>query len=66
MRQIEDKELMELMEAAAELGAEKAIEKLTNDMYQTVGKKVVNKVLQGLGIMVVGFVIWAIQQGWFK
>lgn len=66
MRNITDKELQELMETAAELGAEKAIEKLTQDVYQAVGKKVVTKLWQVLGIMVVGFCVWAVKHGWFQ
>lgn len=66
MRTLSDKELQELMEQAAELGAEKAIEKLTQDVYQAVGKKVVTKLWQLLGVMVVGFVVWAIKHGWFQ
>lgn len=64
--QLDDKELKELLEEAAEAGASKAIEKLTQDVYQMVGKKVVGKLCQALGMLVVGFVIWALQQGWFK
>jgi len=66
MRSLTDKELQALMEMAAELGAEKAIEKLTNDVYQAVGKKVVTKLWQALGVLVVGFVLWAIKHGWFQ
>jgi tetrahydromethanopterin S-methyltransferase subunit G len=66
MRSLTDKELQELMEKAAELGAERAIEKLTSDVYQAVGKKVITKLWQTLGMLAVGFAIWAIQHGWFK
>lgn len=66
MRHITDKELQGLMEAAAELGAERAIEKLTQDVYQAVGKRVIRKLWQLLGMMAVGFAVWAIKHGWFE
>lgn len=61
-----DEELGKLLENAAEKGAERAIEKLTHDVYEMVGKKVLGKVLQTIGVLIVGFVVWAIQHGWFK
>lgn len=66
MRTLSDKELQALMEQAAELGAEKAIEKLTQDVYQAVGKRVVTKLWQLLGVVIVGFCVWAIKHGWFQ
>lgn len=66
MRAISDEELKEMLEAAAKAGAKAAIDELTQDLYQAVGKKVINKIWQTLGIMCVGFVLWAIQHGWFK
>lgn len=66
MNNLSDEELGKMLEYAAERGAEKAIEKLTQDVYQAVGKKVINKLWQALGIAAVAFVLWAIQHGWFK
>lgn len=66
MRMVSDEELEELLEMAAQRGARKAIEEMTHDVYQAVGKKVIAKFWQLLGVMAVGFVFWAIQHGWFK
>lgn len=66
MKAFSDEELKELLEEASRMGARKAIEEMTNDIYQVVGKKVINKLWQALGVMCVGFVLWAIQHGWFK
>jgi len=63
---ISEKELKDLLEQAAELGAEKAIEKCTTDMYQFVGRKVVSKLWQLVGIVAVSFCIWAVKHGWFS
>lgn len=63
---ISDEELNILLEHAAERGAEKAIEKLTNDVYQAVGKKVITKLWQLLGMVAVGLSVWALKQGWFN
>ncbi len=63
---LSEEDLDRMLEHAAERGAEKAIEKLTQDVYQAVGKKVVTKLWQVLGVCVIGFVLWAIKHGWFQ
>lgn len=66
MRNLEDDELQKMLEEAAEMGAEKALEKLTRQVYEEVGKNVVKRFFQALGALAIGVVIWAIQHGWFK
>lgn len=66
MRMISDDELEELLARAAKRGAREAVEEMTQDVYQTVGKKVITKMWQVLGMAIVGFCVWAIQHGWFK
>jgi tetrahydromethanopterin S-methyltransferase subunit G len=66
MNNLSDDQLKKMLENAAELGAEKAIEKLTQDVYQAVGKRVVTKLWQLLGVVIVGFCVWAVKHGWFQ
>ena len=47
----------------AEKAAEKAIEKLTGDVYKAVGKSVVSKFLWIVGASAVGVWIWAKKNG---
>lgn len=50
----------------AEKAAVKAIEKLTNHVYQEVGKSVVSKLLWLLGALTVGIYIWFQSKGLIK
>lgn len=50
----------------AEKAAEKAIEKLTNQVYQGVGRSVVEKFIWIVGALVVGAYIWAQSKGFIK
>jgi hypothetical protein len=61
-----DEELKRLMQDAAEKGADLALRKLTSQVYQDVGRTVVKRFVEGLGMLIVAFAIFAIQQGWFK
>ena len=47
-----------------ERAAEKAVEKMTNQIYLEVGKGVVKKALYMLGALVVGAGLWAKAKGW--
>ena len=51
------------IEDIAEKAAEKAIEKLTGDVYKAVGKSVVSKFLWIVGASAVGVWIWAKKNG---
>ena len=51
------------IEYIAEKAAEKAIEKLTGDVYKAVGKSVVSKFLWIVGASAVGVWIWAKKNG---
>lgn len=53
----------EQIEDIAEKAAEKAIEKLTGDVYKAVGKSVVSKFLWIVGASAVGVWIWAKKAG---
>lgn len=66
MKQFSDEELKELLSQAAQQGAERAIDVWTNRLYREVGKSVMTKIFQIFGVLLVGFVFWAIQQGWLK
>lgn len=51
------------IETIAEKAAEKAIEKLTGDVYKAVGKSIVSKFLWIVGASAVGVWIWARKNG---
>ena len=51
------------IEDIAEKAADKAIEKLTGDVYKAVGKSVVSKFLWIVGASAVGVWIWAKKNG---
>lgn len=51
------------IKAIAERAAEKAIEKLTNHVYQEVGKSVVSKFIYIVGACSVGFYLWMKSKG---
>ena len=54
----------EQIEEIAEKSAEKAIAKLTNQIYLEVGKGVVKRALYLIGAFVVGAGLWAKAKGW--
>lgn len=47
----------------AERAAERAIEKLTNHVYQQVGRRVVEKLFYIIGVCVVGLYLWLKSKG---
>lgn len=51
------------LEKIAERAAEKAIEKLTNHVYQEVGKSVVSKFVYIVGVCSVGLYLWLKSKG---
>lgn len=54
------------IEEIAEKAAEKAIAKLTNQIYLEVGRGVVKKALYLIGAFVVGAGLWAKAKGWMS
>lgn len=54
------------IEEIAEKEAEKAVEKMTNQIYLEVGKGVVKKALYLIGAFIVGAGIWAKAKGWIS
>jgi len=54
-------ELTERERAIAKEAAKLALEELSSEFYKRVGKTVVDKILIGLGVLVVGFVLG---KGW--
>lgn len=56
-----DIELTEREKLIAKEAAKLALEELSSEFYKKVGKTVVDKVLIGLGVLVVGFVLG---KGW--
>jgi hypothetical protein len=54
------------VEAIAERAAEKAVSKLTNHVYQEVGRSVVQKSLYILGACAIGVYIWLKSHGYVK
>lgn len=51
------------IEAIAEKAAEKAIEKLTGDVYKAVGRSVISKFVWVVGASVCAFWLWAKGKG---
>lgn len=62
MKTLSDEEI----DLIAEKAAEKAIEKITHQLYEEIGRSIVSKVLTGLGILAVALVSWFAGQGWIK
>ncbi len=53
----------EQIEFIAEKAAEKAISKLTNHVFQEVGKSVLNKLFYIVGACILGFWLWLKSKG---
>jgi hypothetical protein len=66
MNQLTDQELETMLEKAAEAGAGKALEKLTNQLYQEIGKTVMKRFLQTVGGLLIAVAIYAWNHGWIK
>jgi hypothetical protein len=56
----------EQVERIAEKAAEKAVAKLTDQVYREVGKGVVSKFVWIVGALAVGLFIWLKAQGYLK
>ncbi len=56
----------EQIDTIAERAAEKAIEKMTANLYQEIGRSFVKKLLTLLGALTVAVAIWATQKGIVK
>jgi hypothetical protein len=52
------------IEQIATKAAEKAVSMMTNQLYQEVGKSVVNKFLWVVGVAAVALAAWAKGKGW--
>ncbi len=56
----------EQIEEIAERAADRAIQKLTDEAYRSIGKSIVNKLFYIVGVLSVALYFWAIQRGWIK
>ena len=56
----------EEIEIIAERAAEKAMLKMTNQLYQEVGKGVISKILYLVGIVTIAAWAWMQTNGWLK
>lgn len=54
---------VEDIEKVAERAADKAVKKITDQVYLEVGRSVVNKFLWAVGAITVGFVLWLHSKG---
>ena len=54
----------EQLEAIAENAAERAVKKMTDNLYKEVGKGVLNKLLWALGIIAVAMAAWLHDRGY--
>jgi type III secretory pathway lipoprotein EscJ len=50
----------------AEAAADKAVDKMTAQAYQMIGKTVAQKMFWLLGLLTVAVVVWAVKNGWIK
>ena len=56
----------EQLEEIAERAAEKAIAKVTQDLYTSIGKAVLTKVIWSVGVAWVALIIWMQARGFIK
>ncbi len=54
----------ELLEKAAERGADKAVEKFTNAALRSIGKTVITRLFKMVAILVIGGYFYAKSKGW--
>lgn len=66
MRNLSDEEIDAIAEKAAEKAAQRVIEDVTSRIYMEVGKTVLSKLLWMVGALVVGLIIWGTSTGWLK
>lgn len=54
------------LERVATRAADLAVERMTNNAYQAIGKGVVQRMLYILGVAGTAFYLWGLSHGWFK
>lgn len=54
------------MEHLVDKIADKAVEKITAQAYQLVGKTVIDRLFVLVGILAIGITAWAVGKGWIK
>lgn len=54
----------EQLDELAERAANRAVEKMTAHVYQTVGQSVVKRFLTIIGALTIAFIIWAEKHNW--
>ena len=54
------------MEHLVDRIADKAVEKITAQAYQLVGKTVIDRMFMLVGILAIGLTAWAAGRGWIK
>lgn len=54
------------MEHLVDKIADKAVEKITAQAYQLVGKTVIDRLFVLVGILAIGITAWAVGKGWVK
>jgi len=66
MRHLSDEDIEALANAAAEKGAQKAIDELEKRIILHVGQTVLKKLLWMVGSVALAAAIWAVNAGWIK
>jgi len=66
MNNLSDDELKQMLEKASEVGADKALRKFTDQVYQNVGKTMVKRFMEVVGMLIIAVTVFAFKQGWFK
>lgn len=56
----------ETIELIAERAAKKAVEKMTSQVYQEIGRGLVSKITYLIGVVVVGLALWLNSKGFLK
>jgi hypothetical protein len=56
----------EQLEQIAARAAEIAIERMTSEVYQAVGKTILHKLAYVVGAAAIGVSVWAASKGWIK
>jgi tetrahydromethanopterin S-methyltransferase subunit G len=54
------------IEEIAERAADKAVERIVNDVYQQIGKTIVDKMLWLIGVVTLGAFSYALSNGWIS
>lgn len=56
----------ETLKKVATMAADLAVERMTNNAYQAIGKGVVQRVTWVIGLACTALAVWGAQHGWFK